>query len=37
MGQGVGLIKNLPTVGELMDTIIREAREVVSKLSAFPL
>jgi nitronate monooxygenase len=37
MGQGVGLINNLPTVGELMDSVIGEAREIVSKLSAFPL
>ena len=34
-GQGVGLINNLPTVQELFDQIIREAEEIISKLSSY--
>jgi len=32
-GQGVGLIKDIPTVKELLDTIMTEAEEVISRLS----
>jgi len=31
-GQGVGLIKDIPTVKELLDRIMSEAEEVISKL-----
>jgi len=32
-GQGVGLIKDIPTVKELLDRIMGEAEEIVSRLS----
>ena len=32
-GQGVGLIKDVPTVKELLDRIMGEAEEIISKLS----
>ncbi len=33
-GQGVGLIKDIPTVKELLDRIMNEAEEVISKLKS---
>ncbi len=32
-GQGVGLIRDVPTVGELLDRVMTEAEEVIAKLS----
>ncbi|MHA1938433.1 MAG: NAD(P)H-dependent flavin oxidoreductase, partial [Candidatus Thorarchaeota archaeon] len=32
-GQGVGLIKDIPTIKELLDRIMAEAEEIISKLN----
>jgi nitronate monooxygenase len=32
-GQGVGLIKDIPTVKELLDRTMVEAEEIISRLS----
>ncbi|MFX0030369.1 MAG: nitronate monooxygenase, partial [Candidatus Hermodarchaeota archaeon] len=31
-GQGVGLVKDIPTVKELLDRIMNEAEEVIKRL-----
>jgi len=31
-GQGVGLVKDIPTVKELLDRIMKEAEDTISKL-----
>ncbi|MHA2041085.1 MAG: hypothetical protein ACW975_04415 [Candidatus Thorarchaeota archaeon] len=31
-GQGVGLVKDIPTIQELLDRVMGEAEEVISRL-----
>ena len=37
LGQGVGLIKDIPTVKELLDRMMNEAEEVISKLQSMSM